>query len=864
MGELNEDTPARRPGTGQQRTGERAESGGGPLSVAELLARVRPGAQPADAADRAGQEDPVQPPAVGGTGETERLAGAITAEAARLLPGAEMAPDTDFFDAGGTSVDAVALVAKLSRDLGLELSLDDVFADARPRRLAERALRTNGIRPQTEPMRPERAGAQSAERDAQPVRIPADRAEPPTFDEASLPVPPERAAPPPSPERAALPVPVEPANLPVPVPASPVPVPVSASVPLAVQARNTTLPAPASAPTGADEDLELILADLARADGLPWVRRPEPAVPRTVLLTGATGFLGGHMLLDLLRHSEAHVHCLVRAADEEEGTRRLGEALKRFALPWSGEIRRRVTVVPGDIRQPHLGLPDERWEALAEGLDAVVSVAAAVDFLRGYRSLRASNVLGPLTLAELAAAGRPKPLHHISSIAVFNEVGIESMGEDDPVAHIDALVAGYDKSKWAAEAVLRRAREHGLAVTLLRPGGIGGHTRTGASNPQDLSSGMMSVFSRFRTVPAFRFLNAAPVDWVSRVAVAAICEPEAWGRTYHLSGTPNSLADVVHDMRFGGMNVRVQGWEEWRSDVVARLRADPVPELEFLARVLASPTAAKLCEASLTAPAATAERTDAFVAEQNLPASTRYGMQEQLRTFEKLARDGLARLPARTDQPYLWFPETMEGALGPVGGAARTPCSAAFTLSIAGMYQLAEERRVDVRGEISCPLLHPDPLVVEHGDLWVRPEDGIPLDHGLRHPLLRYRLRLCDGDGGRWWLEGRKFARARRDLWRQTRALTVEIGREGEPATLHGEIVVPTDSYLRDQIDGIRVDPRLSGQEKRLAKMSWLTWFGLEIGRGMAGPFARVGADLLDLRRTPTPPPSPTPRERKR
>lgn len=86
--------------------------------------------------------------------------------------------------------------------------------------------------------------------------------------------------------------------------------------------------------------------------------------PRRILLTGATGFLGSHMLLDLLRHSDAHVHCLVRAADEEAAVARLGEALKSYELPWSSEVRRRVTVLPGDIRRPHLGLSDELWTTL--------------------------------------------------------------------------------------------------------------------------------------------------------------------------------------------------------------------------------------------------------------------------------------------------------------------------------------------------------------------------------------------------------------------------------------------------------------------------------------------------------------------
>ncbi|KOG11731.1 thioester reductase domain-containing protein, partial [Streptomyces viridochromogenes] len=601
------------------------------------------------------------------------------------------------------------------------------------------------------------------------------------------------------------------------------------------------------------EDLTQILADLALADRLPFVASPEPLPPRRVLLTGATGFLGSHMLLDLLRHSDAHVYCLVRAADEETATARLGTALKSYALPWSAEVRRRITVLPGDIRHPHLGLSDDLWNTLAHELDSVVGVAAAVDFLRGYQSLRTSNVLGALTLAELAATGRPKPLHHISSIAVFNEVGIPSMGEDDPLAHVDRLIAGYDQTKWAAEVALRRARDHGLVVTALRPGGIGGHTRTGAYNPQDLSSGLISAFGRFRTVPAFRYLNAAPVDWVSRVAVAAVCEPDAWGFDYNLTGVPNTLDDVVGDMALGGVHVRVHDWDEWRTDALSRLQADPIPELAFLARVLQSPTALKLCEATLKGPAATADRTTALVDALGLPPAARYDARAQLRTFERLARDGLARLPQQDDQPYLWFSETTEGSVGPVGATPDTPCAMSLTLSIASMHQLVTERRVDVRGEVTCPALHPEPLTVARGDIWIRPEEGIPHRHGLRHQLLRYRLELTDTEGGRWWLEGHKYARARRDVWRQTRALTVELGREGGPASLAGEVVVPADSYVRDQIDGIKVDPRLTSQEKRAAKLTWLAWFGLEMGRGLLGPFARAAADLLDLRRTQTP-----------
>ncbi|MCD9879813.1 thioester reductase domain-containing protein [Streptomyces guryensis] len=793
MREMNEDTSV---DAGRRATAESIECGGGGLSVSDLLAKVMPASVPAPSAAAAdGPPDTDLPAPAPPSPDIDALAAVIAAAAGRHLPEGHLSPDTDFFDAGGSSVNAVELVAELEEELGIEVDLDEVFADARPSSLARRWARIPGIRAVTTT--------------ATAVGRPAART---------------------------------PTALPVPSPGTP-PRP-AARFPERAHAPHTT---------ARREDLDQILADLALADHLPFVAAPEALPPRRILLTGATGFLGSHMLLDLLRHSDAQVYCLVRAADEEAAEIRLGEALRGYRLPWSSEVRRRITVLPGDIRSPRLGLSEELWNRLAHELDGIVGVAAAVDFLRGYQSLRASNVLGTLALAELAAAGRPKPLHHISSIAVFNEVGITSMGEDDPLAHADRLIAGYDQTKWAAEVALRRARDHGLIVTALRPGGIGGHTRTGAYNPQDLSSGLVSAFGRFRTVPAFRHLNVAPVDWVSRVAVGIVCEPDAWGYDYNLTGVPNTLDDVVQDMALGGMHVCVKDWDDWRTDTLACLQAEPIPELAFLSRVLQSPTALKLCEATLKGPAATGERTAHLVEALGLPPATRYDARAQLKTFERLAGDGLARLPHKDDQPYLWFTETTEGHVGPVKGTADTPCSTTLTLSIASMHQLVTERRIDVRGQLACPAAHPGPLTVERGDVWIRPEEGIPERHGLTHQLLRYRLLLRDTDGGTWWLEGRKHARARRDVWRQTRALSVEIGREGEPASLTGELVVPADSYVRDQIDGIKVDPRLTGREQRAAKLTWLAWFGLQMGRGLLGPFTRAAADLLDLRRTQNP-----------
>ncbi|WP_409238902.1 thioester reductase domain-containing protein [Streptomyces sp. PA5.6] len=770
-------------------------------------AQVAPGEQTAPAVQVAPAAAPADGPADGRSARTVAdVAADIAARAARFLPGGAPDPETDLFDAGLSSVDAVELVALMARELDVQLTLDDVFADARPRRLAQRWAKALGL--------PTTASAASTTAPAAPVAVPSE------------------AAP-------AAPVATTPEAAPVTVTPTAAPAPSIAPV---------VIPAPAG-DAAAHEDLEVILEDLALADRLPFSRQAEPVAPRRILLTGATGYLGSHLLLDLLRQGDAHVVCLVRGADDSAAERRLADALASFDQPWTAEVRRRVTVLAADLRQPFLGLAKDVWEGLAQELDSIVNVAAAVDFLRGYPSLRQTNVLGPLALAELAMTGRPKPLHHISSVAVFNEVGIEKMGEDDPVAHIDRLFAGYDKSKWAAEAVLRRAREHGLTVTFLRPGAIGGHTRTGVYNPRDLSTGLIGAFSRYRTVPAFKFMNLAPVDWISKVTAAVVFDPAAWGQNYNVTGRAETLPQLVKDMKLAGMNVRVANWREWRDDLIARHAADPVPELDFLIRILRSPTAMKLFEALMFGPEAGSERTDRFVARKRLPEAERYGSQAQLKAFERMAKDGVARLPSREDPPYLQFRERTKGRIGPVGAERDAKCRMALTLSIASMYQVVRHRKIDVRGEVFCERLHPEPLTVEAGEIWVRPDEGVPLRHGSDHPLLRYRLVLVDRDGGRWWLEGWKTARASRDFWKQTRTIDVTVGRENEPASFEGVVKVPGKSYVPDQIDGIEVDPRLTSQEQRLAKLAWLSWFFVQVGMGLAEPSLRAVAELLDLRK---------------
>ncbi|WP_167355663.1 acyl carrier protein, partial [Streptomyces atriruber] len=135
--------------------------GPGRAAASDLLAHFRkppagpaaaqPSAPSASSAPSAGATTPTKPAGpVVSTGSTAargvaEVAADIAARAARFLPGGAPDSETDLFDAGLSSVDAVELVALMARELDVQLTLDDVFADARPRRLAQRWAKALGL-----------------------------------------------------------------------------------------------------------------------------------------------------------------------------------------------------------------------------------------------------------------------------------------------------------------------------------------------------------------------------------------------------------------------------------------------------------------------------------------------------------------------------------------------------------------------------------------------------------------------------------------------------------------------------------------------------------------------------------------------
>ena len=160
-------------------------------------------------------------------------------------------------------------------------------------------------------------------------------------------------------------------------------------------------------------------ATLAAAPSLPG---PSAEV-RTVLLTGATGFLGRYLALEWLERMDlvdGKVICLVRAKDRRRRPRAPGRDLRqrrpetaaRTTANWPPSISRSS---PATRARPNLGLDQQTWQRLADTVDLIVDPAALVNHVLPYSQLFGPNALGTAELIRIALTTKLKPFAYVST-----------------------------------------------------------------------------------------------------------------------------------------------------------------------------------------------------------------------------------------------------------------------------------------------------------------------------------------------------------------------------------------------------------------------------------------------------------------
>ncbi|KAI9147229.1 Acyl transferase/acyl hydrolase/lysophospholipase [Paramyrothecium foliicola] len=266
--------------------------------------------------------------------------------------------------------------------------------------------------------------------------------------------------------------------------------------------------------TAVDWEHEVQLDDtwtnLTAASNFP----PLDTTPKTVILTGATGFLGKEILRQLLEDFNVErIHCI--AVRQPKNT-----VHDLFTHP-------NVVVHQGDLRMENVGLSASVAETIFGEAGVLIHVGADVSFIKTYQSLKPANVESTKELAKLCLPRRI-PFHFVSSATVARLSGLDSFGPVSSASYppADDDNDGYTASKWVSEVCLERVnRQCGLPTVIHRPSSI-----TGQDAPEtDLMSNIVKYITLTKAVPDSSIFSGY-LDFISVEAAArAILEAAMLG-----------------------------------------------------------------------------------------------------------------------------------------------------------------------------------------------------------------------------------------------------------------------------------------------------------------------------------------------
>ncbi|OCA54699.1 thioester reductase domain-containing protein [Photorhabdus namnaonensis] len=296
---------------------------------------------------------------------------------------------------------------------------------------------------------------------------------------------------------------------------------------------------------------------------------------QNVLLTGATGFIGAYMLDELIKtRSYGKIFVIIRKVDSLNPIRRIEDAYKKFSIEYKYNLRdsSKVEIIEGDITKPNLGLAPEMWIYLSNEIDIIHHIAARVNHIKPYDTLKSANVDSVRDIVELSKIGKNKIVNFVSTLG--SAVALDSNGEyveNFPDSKPLFSDMGYLLSKWEAEKILREHHNSGGKTNIFRLGYVSGHSKTGISLYKD-NQFMLFIKSCIQMgyAPILnRTIHLTPIDKTVEFMNLPIFSKEG-GHVFNLFNYKELIhwSEIINWLKSYGYRIEFLEFYEWQKKLL--------------------------------------------------------------------------------------------------------------------------------------------------------------------------------------------------------------------------------------------------------------------------------------------------------
>ena len=282
---------------------------------------------------------------------------------------------------------------------------------------------------------------------------------------------------------------------------------------------------------------------------------------KNILLTGSTGFLGAHILNELIDNTSANIYCIIRNKNGKSPESRLINKLKYyFNDKLLNHLNKRIYVLPADISVPKFGLSEKEYNNLGKKIDLVIHSAAIVDHYGNKDLFELINVTGTNNIIDFCKDFSVY-MNHISTTSVSSYIP-ESTSPvifDEHCLYVGQNYSDniYIKTKFEAEHnILESINNSNIKASVYRLGNISARFLDGKFQENDTKNAFLNRVTTLskldKIAKSFSDLkiDLSPVDYCAKIITSLCLLKSSYPKVFHIyNNNQLNLIDMINTLK---------------------------------------------------------------------------------------------------------------------------------------------------------------------------------------------------------------------------------------------------------------------------------------------------------------------------